>query len=121
MAPTATQRVLNLPELLENILLSVDVPQLFAVHRVNTAFRVTIVQSKPIRRKMLLEESKGEHATNASDLFSTINPLCFEGTTRTGRFHPMIIKHSLLKSGSESQRRLGQAESEDAIAPRKES
>ena len=102
MATTSTERVLNLSDLLENILLFVSVPQLFVVQRVNAAFHDTIARSQSIRRKIFLDESKAEHATNARDPLPAINPLCFEDATYQGLFYPMTIRPLLSKSGSES-------------------
>ncbi|KAK3703706.1 hypothetical protein LTR37_014284 [Vermiconidia calcicola] len=57
----AASKKLNLPELLENILIHVDIKNLFKLQRVNKTFKATIARSKEIQRKMFLlgDPSKG--------------------------------------------------------------
>ena len=69
---SATFKVLNLPELLEQLLLELDLYDLFKLTRVNKKFHDVIKLSKPIQQKMFLREGT---AVNASTNLSTItNP-----------------------------------------------
>lgn len=60
-AATAAATVFNIPELLENVLLHVDPFQLYVLQAVNSTFRSVIVNTKPIRKRMHLEQSKPYH------------------------------------------------------------
>lgn len=77
MAPKAADKVFNLLELLEQILLNLDTQELFILQRVNGTFDALINTSKPIRRKMFLlvgpvEASSKDIENNIATVF---NPL----------------------------------------------
>lgn len=56
---TPSEKVLALPELLENILHYLDVKQLFVIQRVNSTFKSTISTTKSLRRIIFLEPYDG--------------------------------------------------------------
>ncbi|KAK4494044.1 hypothetical protein PRZ48_015231 [Zasmidium cellare] len=68
---TAAQRVLNLPELLESVIMSLPIEDMFAFQRINSTFRDTIKDCKAIRQAMHLELPEGDDAPETiTDLFS---------------------------------------------------
>jgi hypothetical protein len=104
---TATLAVLSIPTLVEQILMHVDVPQLFAIQRVCKAFQILICNTRALRLKMcLIQAPLEEYKNGAAANYITkriLNPLLskqcpslpfkmfnFESSMAYGKPYPVI-------------------------------
>ena len=75
IASDAAAKVLDLPELLEEILVDLEIQDLFKLQRVNKRFKAVISESKPIQRKMFLLE--GPPVDLLDNIGTVTNPLLY--------------------------------------------
>ena len=81
----AAAKVFAIPELLEDILLHLDMKQLFSLQRVNSSFHGTIKKSSPLRQKMWLDTGVANGWTK-----NAVNPLFLDKTDR-GVLYPVLF------------------------------
>lgn len=72
----AADKVINLPELLENILVHLEINDLFVRQRVSKGFQATIQESIPIQRKICL--LPGPPIDIIDNISSVVNPFLFK-------------------------------------------
>ncbi|KAK3691339.1 hypothetical protein LTR37_018700 [Vermiconidia calcicola] len=77
LVPGAAAQVLDLPELLETVLLNLDITTLFSLQRVNKRFLDVIAASKPLQRKMFLINEPSSKLNDEDN----VNPLIGLGRT----------------------------------------
>ncbi|KAK5684706.1 hypothetical protein LTR17_027116 [Elasticomyces elasticus] len=75
---TPTERVLGIPELLEDILLHVDMKTLLLSQRVNSRFRDVVLTSPGLLEILHFRQRQAMSSANREDIIAFINPLLFK-------------------------------------------
>lgn len=85
---SAVTRVFGVAELLENVLLHMDMRQLFVSQRVCRTWRDQINASKPLRAKLFLDAEPSSSAATGSGVANVqTNPLAPDAITQLYRYH----------------------------------
>ncbi|KAK5128434.1 hypothetical protein LTR85_003102 [Meristemomyces frigidus] len=97
---TAAQRVMALPELLENILQHLERKQLFVIQRLNMTLNQAVSESKTLRHIMFLEPTVVEKATKAppsssDDWLGFAEPEELDDSQLDGMLNPLLRKHAM--------------------------